>query len=282
VGETLRIEGNEWETTVTENPRHEVTLKRVQVQMPATESVEVRQQIPYGGAGQTIDVYYPAAAAPPARAVILVSGLSDIGAQRLFGCRINEMQSVISWAKLFAATGVAAVTYTTGEDPAADLQALADHLAQSGHEIGIAGDRVALWACSSHVPNALGLLISEPHRVACAALCYGFMLDLDGSSGVATAQRKWRFANPAGGKSAANLPADVPLLIVRAGRDAFPEINPSIDRFVAHALSRNLPIHLVNHHAGAHGFDVDEPGATTERLVQQILTFVRGNLMVPS
>jgi hypothetical protein len=265
---------------VWEKPRHEVTLKRVQVQMPATESVEVRHQIPYGGTGQTLDVYYPAVAASSARAVILVSGLSDIGAQQFFGCRINEMESVISWAKLFAASGVAAVTYTTGEDPTSDVRTLIDHLAQSGDEIGIAAGRVALWACSSHVPNGLGLLMAAPQRIACAAFCYGFMLDLDGSSAVAEAQRKWRFANPARGKSVAGLPSDVPLLIVRAGRDAFSEINPSIDRFVAHALARNLPIQLVNHATGAHGFDVDEPGPTTERLVEQILTFVRRNLLI--
>ena len=72
--------------------RHDVTLKRVQVQMSGTESVEVRRRIPYGEAGQTLDVYRPPTTnhgllttdyQPPTmrHPVILVSGLSDIGAQ---------------------------------------------------------------------------------------------------------------------------------------------------------------------------------------------------------
>ena len=63
--------------------------------------------------------------------------------------------------------------------------------------LGIDGNRMGLWACSGHVPNALSLL-ARPERTClkCAALCYGAMLDLDGSTVVADAAREYGFANP--------------------------------------------------------------------------------------
>jgi hypothetical protein len=38
-------------------------------------------------------------------------------------------------------------------------------------------------------------------------MLYGFMLDLDGSSGVADAERAWRIANPARNRAVDELPA---------------------------------------------------------------------------
>ena len=44
---------------------------------------------------------------------------------------------------------------------------------------------MGLWACSGHVPNALSML-AGPERgyLQCAALCFGYMLDLDDSTAV--------------------------------------------------------------------------------------------------
>src|SRR6185369_8534678 len=148
----------------------------------------------------------------------------------------------------------------------------------SGAALGVDPHRIGLLAFSSHVPNALGLLMAEPGAIACAVLAYGFMLDLDGSMGVAEAQQIWRFANPAAGKSVDDLPLDVSLLIVRAGCDSFPQVNPSIDSFVAHALHRNLPLALVNHPSGPHAFDLDDDSETSRQLVKQMLAFVQVNL----
>ena len=98
------------------------------------------------------------------------------------------------------------------------------------------------------------------------------------ATGVAEAQQVWRFANPGAGKSVDDLPADVPLLVVRAGRDAFPQINPSIDAFVRHGLRRNLPLTLVNHHRAPHAFDVDDDSEESQRVIMQILAFLRMSL----
>lgn len=263
--------------------RHEVTRKPVRYDIPGTADVVIRRHVQYSSAPErALDVYYP-----PARtrgrtdpAVIIASGLSDFGAQRLLGCRINEMESFISWGRLLAASGLVAITHTTSENPADDLRALLHHVASAGIALGVDADHLGLFAVSSHVPNALALLMSNPAQLRCAALCYGFMLDLDGSTGVAEAQKVWRFANPETGESIDALPADVPLLIVRAGRDIVSEVNPSIDSFVAHALRRNLPLRLVNHHTAPHAFDLDDESEASKEVVREILAFLYRTLRV--
>ena len=61
----------------------------------------------------------------------------------------------------------------------------------------------------------------ERDYVKCAALCSGYMLDVDGATGVADMQKTFRFANPCAGKSVDDVRSDVPLLIARAGQDQF-------------------------------------------------------------
>ena len=43
---------------------------------------------------------------------------------------------------------------------------------------------------------------------------------------------------PARGRSADDLPRDLPLLVVRAGKDETPGLNASVDAFVRDALAR--------------------------------------------
>ena len=263
--------------------RHEVTTKRVRYEPPGVEKVVIRNRIEYASPDDevhTLDVYYsPDHAGTTTPAVVLVSGLSDISAQKLLRCRINEMESFISWARLAAASGLVGVTYTTATDPVADLRAVLAFLRAQGAALAIDGTRLGLWAASSHVPNLLGQLIEQPRSLTCAVLCYGFMLDLHGSTGVAEAQRTWRFVNPAAGKTVDDLSADVPLFIARAGRETNPHLNDSIDRFLWHALRRNLPVTFVNHHVGPHAFDVEDDGETSRAIVRQILTFLRSKLL---
>jgi hypothetical protein len=265
-------------------PRHEVTFKRVRYELPGTDRVVIRRGVEYrtgGGGVSTMDLYYPpdGSRCSFAPGVVFISGFSDLGAVPFLGCRINEMESYISWARLVAASGLVAITYTTGADPAQDAGDVIDHLAAHGAALGIDAERLGLWAGSSHVPNALGVMMGRPSRLRCSVLCYGFMLDLDGATGTAEAQRIWRFANPAAGKTVADLPPDVPLFIVRAGQDSNPGLNDAIDRFVSHALKRNVPITLVNHHSGPHAFDLEEDSVTSRAIVQEILAFLQSRLL---
>jgi hypothetical protein len=259
-----------------ETPRHPIAEQAAIYRIPGMDDVIIRHDIEYAN-GLTMDLYYP----PDAKSgvqlpgIVFVTGSPDAGFQVRLGCRQKEMASYVSWSRLVAASGLVAITYTN-RDPAPDPHALLTFLRQNAVSLGIDGDRIGVWSCSGNVPNALSLLMSENLR--CAVLCYGYMLDLDGSTGVADAQKQWGFANPAAGKSVDDLPRDLPLLVVRAGKDEFAGLNGAIDRFVAHALARNLPVSLINHPTGPHSFDLFDDSETSRWVIREILAFLRGVL----
>jgi len=185
--------------------------------------------------------------------------------------RFKDLESTIAWARRIAASGMIAVTYSNRE-PLADLRALLDDVRSGAglrHASGqcIDPSRLALWASSGNVPLALSAL----RGMRCAALLYGFMLDLDeASTNFGFVKPQTRFED---------IPADVPLFIARAGRDQFSGLNDTIDRFVAASLARNLPITLVNHAEAPHAFDLVDEGETSREIVRQILRFLRFHLV---
>lgn len=261
-----------------------ISKKVVVYRIPGMDAVTIRRDVEYRAADTgvlTMDVYYPPQFKGGARipAVVIVAGYPDAGFERVVGCKFKELGSSISWAQLMAASGVVAITYTNRE-PAADLHALLQHVRQQAAALGIDENRVGVWACSGNVPLALSVLMREDREyLKCAVLCYGIMLDLDGSTHVAEAARTWGFVNPCAGKSVADLPQDIPLFIVRAGQDEFPHLNETIDRFLARALSRNLPITFANHAAAPHAFDLLHDSETSREIIRQILAFTRFHLL---
>ncbi len=261
--------------------RHEITLRKVVYRAPGMEAATVRRDEAYraeDGEQLALDVYYPPDSKSGARpgAVVFVIGFPDRGAQLRLGCRAKEMESYVCWARLVAASGMAGVTYSTGGDPAADVHALLRHVRANAASLRVDGDRIALWACSGHVPTALRALMQEP--VKCAALWYGYMLDLGGSTAVADAARTFGFRNAAAGKSVTDLPRDTPLFVVRAGRDEMPGLNEAIDRFTATALAGNLPLTLVNQAAAPHAFDIMDDSERSRDVIRQGLSFLRFHL----
>ena len=189
------------------------------------------------------------------------------------------MEWSISWGRLIAASGIVAIIYANRE-PESDGLALLQYVREQAEVLGIDEHRVGLLATSGNVPLALSLLMHERDRLACAVLACGFMLDLDGSAGVAEAAAQWGFANASAGASVDDLPQDVPLLVVRAGQDQFPHVNATIDRFIGKALDRNLPVTLVNHATGPHSFDLFDDSDRSRAVIAQMLAFMQHSLHV--
>lgn len=267
-----------------ETQRHEITKKRVLYQIPGMEAVTIRRDVEYLVTDEstlTIDIYYPpeAQSGERAPAIIFVFGYPDAGFQKILGCKQKEMESFVSWAQLVAVSGIAAITYETKE-PAADLHALLQHVRQNAESLGIEEDMIGLWACSGHVPNALSFLMREDSGyLKCAALCYGYMLDMEGSTGIAEAAKQYGFVNPCAGKSVNDLPQNMPMFIVRAGRDQMPHLNEALDLFLVRALGCNLPITFANHAEAPHAFDLFHDSAGTSEIIRQILAFMRFHLL---
>ena len=267
-----------------EIPKLDSTKREVVYGIPGMESLRVQRDVEFRGDGDaplTMDIYYPHESKSEERtpAVIFVTGYPDPGVKSIFGCTSKEMGSYTSWARLAAASGLVAITYTN-IDPATAVHSALQHVRQNAASLGIDENRIGVWSCSGNVPVALSVLLQESEGfLKCAVLCYGFMLDLDGTTFVADASNQWRFVNASAGKSVTDFPQDLPLFIVRAGRDEFPHLNETIDRFVLAALAHNLPITLVNHASGPHAFDLSDDSEVSREVVRRILTFMQFHLL---
>ena len=255
--------------------------KTVIYTIPGMDAVTARRDEPYratDAGALTMDLYYPpdskSGAGTPA--VIFVTGFSDVGAERMLGSRFKDIGSFVSWARLVAASGLVAITYANKEP--GDVHEMLRHVQQNAASLGIDGNRIGIWACSGHGPNALSVLMEHGHDLACAVLAYPYTLDLDGSTHVADAAKQFRFATPAAGKSVNDLRRDLPLFVARAGRDEMPGLNDALDRFVGAALAVNLPVTVMNHATGPHAFDLLDDTRTSRDIVKRVLAFLQFHL----
>jgi len=261
--------------------KHPIAERRLVVITPAMETVVVQRDTPFGGEASPhlrMDIYRPSEdAAAPLPVVIFVTGYSDVGSRQMLGCKLKDMASYVDWARLIASSGMIAITYEN-EEPVRDLRLLLRHIRANAVSLGIDPARIGVWSCSGNVPNALALLQQPDEPIRCAALCYGYMLDTDGSDDVASAAEKFGFAAPA-----VRIDPEpfrrLPMLVVRAGLDEMPGLNQSIDRFTAQALGANLPVTVVNHATGPHAFDILDSTEESRMTVLQILQFLTLNLL---
>ena len=266
-------------------PRHEIAMKKIVYEMAGADAVTVRRDLPFRNtvAGPLgMDVYYPPHAVPgvPLPAMVFVIGFPGPGTIARLGCAAKEMESFIGWARLVAMSGAIAVTYATGERPADDLAALAIRLRADAAPLGIDDRRIGVWSCSGHAPTAMTTLMRDaPLGAACAVLYYPYVLDLDEATAVRDAANAFGFATPCAGRGADDL-VPVPTFVARAGLDQMPNLNAALDRFLGAALTRNLPLTIVNHATAPHAFDLMDDTDATRSVIRQALAFIRERLQV--
>jgi hypothetical protein len=263
-------------------PPADFFTRRVCLQLDGMTAVEVRRGVPYGPAdhGLVFDAYYPPHETGDGRwpAVIIVTGYPGTREPRPTTLAYKDIGWTVSMCQLIALSGMAALAYTNRE-PVADFQALFEHIHEDAESLRIDPARIGVLAVSGNVPTALTSVMHDARRnPACAVFGYGCLLDLDGAADVADMARQFGFANPGVGRTVADLRRDVPLFITRAGRDQFPAMNASIDRFIRQGIVENLPITVVNHAEGMHAFDLFDDSRTSRDIVRQTLRFLRQNL----
>jgi hypothetical protein len=113
----------------------------------------------------------------------------------------------------------------------------------------------------------------------CAVFLYACTLDGPNGNVVGAAARQFGFANPSVQLTIDDLPGTTHLMVVRAGKDAFPELNATLDRFAADALRRNLPVTIINHADASHAFDLIDDGRESQHVIRQVLAFARFRLL---
>ena len=227
----------------------------------------------------TLDLYLPAHRTPSVAlpAIVLVAGYSDVGYENFMECRFKDMAMSTTWARLVASFGMIAVTYGNAR-PVEDLAAMLGYLREHAAELGIDGDRLALWSMSGNGALALATLASSPAgSFRCAVFSCPYLADLDGASDVAAAAAQWRFTYPAG-FAVENMPADLPVFIARAGQEQDPGLNRALDRLVAAMLAANRPVTCVNFAGAPHGFELFHDTLETREVMRQMFRFARFHL----
>jgi acetyl esterase/lipase len=256
-------------------------------QVEGMDRVRVRKDLVYkrdGAVELKMDISTPEEQKPGERlpAVLFIHG----GVGPDVRLRPKDWGIYKSWGALIAASGMAGVAFNhrVGYPDPNLAQGNADVLDAiafvRGHasDFGIDPERIALAAYSAGGP-----MLAEPIRepkpyVRCLVAFYAF-LDLRPSA----LHRKFlsedqvRQFSPAVAlsESTGKVP---PIFVARAGKDQIPDLLPGLDRFVAEALGRNVPLVLYNHPDGEHGFDNQGTDTRSREIVREAVEFLRRNL----
>lgn len=260
--------------------------------IPHMERVRVRRDLVYktvGDAELKADLYYPPeGGANPCPAVIFVHGEGRPDVME----RAKDWGQYVSWGQLAASTGLVGITFTHRSvegltklaEAAGDVQDLIQHVRDHADLLGIDAERICIWTCSAGGPVGLYAALDErADYVRCIVSYYAFM-DLQHLQGwigqpiqpEVSSERLWEFSPLRRMQANPKVP---PMFIVRAGRDQVPQLNESIDRFLAEALSRNVPLWLANAPEAPHAFDIREATSWSRDLIQQTLGFMRTHLV---
>lgn len=257
----------------------ELAELRVVLSLPGMQDVQVRRDVPYESASDdesAIDVYLPPISNGRLPAVIFVAGYSDKVGRDLVGLRLKEWGAYVSWGQLVAVSGLVGITYSCS-DPPLNAKEVLNFAREHSHDFDIDPARIGIWAASGNGPTALSLLLDENADLSFAAMLNTYMLDLDGDTTVADMATQFGFAAPNSGKSVEDLDPEVPLFVVRSGNDEVPGLNRTIDRFVNHAVRKNLPIQCVNLPDAPHSFDTLYDTMESRNAIRQIVDFMLVN-----
>lgn len=254
--------------------------------VPGMDQVTVKKNLWYVGKRSEVrrmDVYMPPAVRAGERrpAVIFIPrGVVPESDPKAWG-------SLVSWGRLVAASGMVGVTFTDRLGDmrpnltlgAEDLESAIGYLRAHAGELGIDPERVGLVAFSTGAPLlAVAMGANQRPYVRCLVGLYP-LLDAHDSppqkaNGTAEEADRYspqlRLADKTGGVP--------PMLVVRAGLDQTPAVNPSIDHFVATAKQAGAPVELIDNPDGRMGFDYLQKDETGRGVVRQTVEFLAAKL----
>ncbi len=253
-------------------------------ELPGLNDVIVKRDIPYqdiGGSSLKCDIYYPPGFDFKRKlpAVIIVLGYTDDAGKKLLGSEFRNYIQLSSWCRLISASGLAAVVYQT-VSPEKDIISLLTYLGSNEDRTLIDRSRIGAFTLSAHTPTAIHtILTGSGNSFRCAVVYYGFFLtnDFKYLPQIDSISKTMGFMTP---RLPDQIPwkKDVPIMIVRAGKDNVPYINQSLAGFYDKALNQNLPVTLINYPNGSHAFDVHDDNETTKRIINSTLEFWKYHL----
>jgi len=264
----------------------EMVMRPVVYKIDGMDKVKIISDIDYAKSGsqfRKMDVYQPPNLAKTDKlpAVIFIHG----GTSEQFTPK--DWGIYTSWGRLVAASGMVGVTFTHRlgfpktqlNEGASDLGDAINYIRTNADSLNVDKDRICLIAFSAGGVLLSPALREKPAYIRCLIAYYAFMdvQQSDVHKQSETPDTIKKFSNITY-LTEPNADKIAPLFIVRAGRDEIPTMNDSIDRFVQTAITKNLPITVVNHPTGAHGFDNQNDNERSREIIQQTIAFMKLHL----
>ncbi len=258
--------------------------KRLVYQIPEMKSVIKNNGIIYySGKGMNLkmDLYTPPNIDKNKRLplVILINGYPDSVPKNWFGVKQKDLELFVSWSELIAASGMIAVKYESEKSPF-ETDTLIKFLQKNAEKYNIDLDRIAIFGCSANTLTALSLLQESSNMVKCAVFYYSALLTPDQKyfSDLDTVSKETGYYW-ADLRKVRKIPQEIPLFIVRAGRDQYQLIKETTDYFVSEIIKLNIPFTFINYAEGQHDFDILDDTQTSREIIKQTINFLQSHLL---
>jgi dienelactone hydrolase len=265
--------------------------KRVVLELPGMDKVLVRRDLVYKSNPELrFDLYVPEGTASRDTIPLVVLVHGDGPPELLANAK--DLGAFESIGRLIAVSGLGAVAFTHRStelqtklpEAAQDVDDLVAHVRDHHNELHVDPDRLGLWVFSMGPPVGLRTVLRmHPPHIRCIVVYYGVMslLPLRNEIPPDVGDETLREYSPLELLMEDSETMVPPVLIARAGLEERPWLNPTIDRFVAEALRRNLDIDVLNHPRGHHAFDVLDDDDRSRDILVRSLQFVGRHLSSP-
>jgi len=211
--------------------------------------------------------------------VILINGHPDSVTNNDLGVNHKDLGYVVSWSELIAASGMIAVTYET-EKSHFETDTLIRYLQKNAETYNIDLNRMAIFGCSANTLTALSLMQESSYMIKCAIFYYGILLTPDQKyfNKIDSAAKEYGCYR-ADLREIKKIPKEIPLFIVRAGKDEFQIVKETTDYFVSEIIKLNIPFTFINYAEGQHDFDVLDDTPTSKEIIKQTIDFMQIHLL---
>ncbi|HKV13231.1 MAG TPA: alpha/beta hydrolase [Thermoanaerobaculia bacterium] len=246
---------------------------RIVLTVPGMDRAAVQKGLVYktdGGAELRMDVYTPpdrkAGEALPA--VFFVHGGPIPPNLRT---EPTDWGIFVSHGQLAAASGFVGVTFNHrlhGMDQygtaASDVEDAIRHVRENAEALGVDADRIAVWVFSGGGPLLASFLADPPPFVRGFVSYYG-LLDFEDE-----ALKRFSPVESLRAREDGNVP---PVFVARVAIDN-PAINRSVGLFVQEAFAKNVPLTVLTHPTGRHGFDAMDDDERSREILRATVGFL--------
>ena len=223
-----------------------------------------------------MDIYYPPRFDFRRKipAIIFVFDYTNEGQLKTAKHQLRTWSPYTSWCKVVAASGMAAIVYET-INPENDLKSLIQYINSNTANLNIDVNKIGAYSCSANTPTEIAYILNDSNCIfKCAVVYYGIFLTTDFKyiSTIDTLSQTMGFVTPRLSEPT-SWNRKVPFMIVHAGKDFVPHTNESLTGFVEKAIVQNIPISLMIHSDGVHGFDIYTDNESTRQIIKNTLEF---------